>query len=63
MQLLLESRADINIRDKDGWIALYSVSIEVASLLLKNRADINIMDNDSYTLLYNAAKLGDDKLV
>ena len=57
-KLLIESNADINLADKNGWTSLYAAcwnnSKDMAKLLIEHKADINLADNDGWTPLHVA---------
>jgi ankyrin repeat protein len=61
-RLLLETKADINVKDKNGYIALHEAAGaghgEIVRLLLEGKADINAADIMGHTALHKAAFQG-----
>lgn len=60
IKTLIDSKADINLKDKDGWTALmyavrYQESLSCVDLLLNAQADIKIKNNYDLTALIIAA--------
>ena len=64
---VLQNGCDVNIKDEDGWTALwhaYSNSDEeLMTLLLKSGADKDSPDSDGKTLLEDAKENEDDEIV
>ena len=66
-KLLLDSGADINKADNDGWTPLYIAAqngyVEIVKLLLDSGADKDKADEDGRTPLFTAAGKGHDACV
>jgi len=64
VELLLANKADVNVRDKNGWVPLDWAALdgnkEIVELLLASKADVNARNNGDFTPLYEA-ELGDHK--
>jgi ankyrin repeat protein len=56
VQLLIEYRAEVNVKDNNETTALHQVTvykiINVMQLLIKYRAEVNVKDNNRTTALY-----------
>jgi hypothetical protein len=67
VRLLLEAKADVNVRDNDGRTALYIAASNgheaVVKLLLEAKADANVGDRYGVTPLYIAASNGHEAIV
>lgn len=67
VKLLIEHKANVNIKDNQGWSALTYASryeyCDIAKLLLKNDAKINESDNFGYTPLMIAVMNGHLEMV
>ena len=74
VRVLLDYKADVNVRDDDGWTPLHSVShgsryptahfnipqlwLEVARLLIEHGADVNASSDDGGAPLHDAGTVG-----
>ncbi len=68
IQRLLDNKADIHARDKDGqtalmFAALLDVYVQAIQVLLDNRADIHARDKDGWTALMFAAFNGNNSAI
>jgi ankyrin repeat protein len=62
IQLLLEQKTDVNVKDYDGetallWAARHGCAA-AAQQLVKRNADVNVKDSNGLTALHWAAKNG-----
>ena len=64
---LIDSGADVNAKDKDGWTALHSAAEQgqtaIAAALIKARVDIHAKDKWDLTPLHTAAQFGQTETV
>jgi hypothetical protein len=67
VRLLLEKKADPNVKGEEGWtplmLAVYENSAEIARMLIDNGADVNTARNDGRTALHLAGQYGRGDIV
>ncbi|KAH0533900.1 hypothetical protein FGG08_007482, partial [Glutinoglossum americanum] len=67
VQLLLEHKADVDVKTEDGWTALHSAADNghsaVVQLLLEHKADVDVKTKSGWTALHSAARCGHSAVV
>jgi len=68
VEVLLQYGADVNLKDDDGWTALYAAAaggnLGVSTLLLQHsQIDIEASDNNGFTALHRAVEEGHSIMV